>query len=88
MRGEYREFVPNRRLVSSWTVEGPGGAADRVETLVTIEFRESASGSTEMSFREEYVEEEYTVDPDAEAAWTEAFDGLETLLGASAKENS
>lgn len=85
MSGEYREFVPDRRLVISWTVEGPGGAADRVETLVTVEFHRTGSGGTEIDFREEYVEEEYTVDPDAEAAWTEAFDGLESLLGAPAK---
>lgn len=85
--GEYREFVPDRRLVKSWIVEGPGGVADRVETLVTVELRQTASGGTEMGFREEYVEEEYTADPDAEAAWTAAFDGLEALLGAPAKED-
>jgi uncharacterized protein YndB with AHSA1/START domain len=53
--GEYRELVPGKRLVKTWVYEGPHAAADRSETLLTVEFRETAPGVTELTLRHERV---------------------------------
>ena len=43
-RGQYREVVPNRRLVHTWRWEG-----SEVETLVTVEFEPESAGRTRLT---------------------------------------
>ena len=53
--GEYREIVPNRRLVQSWVFEGSGTVADRYPTLLTVDFRELGPHSTELTLRQDLL---------------------------------
>jgi uncharacterized protein YndB with AHSA1/START domain len=48
--GTYREIDPPNRLVFTWMWDtGPSG---EIETLITITFRENASGTTTMTFHQ------------------------------------
>lgn len=53
--GEYRELVPGKRLVKTWVYEGPHPAADRGESLLTVELREAGPGVTELTLRHERI---------------------------------
>jgi uncharacterized protein YndB with AHSA1/START domain/predicted enzyme related to lactoylglutathione lyase len=46
--GEYREVVPGRRLVKTWSHAGPE-RTDDAQSLLTVEFRELRSGVTELT---------------------------------------
>jgi hypothetical protein len=70
--GEYREFVPNRRLLMTWTHEGPASAPDKTEALVTVDLREAGRAATELTVTEEPVAPDQR--DDANAAWTRALD--------------
>jgi uncharacterized protein YndB with AHSA1/START domain len=50
MRGSFREVRPNEMLVFTLKWEGP--KADKAETLVTVEFRETQKG-TQVSLTQE-----------------------------------
>jgi uncharacterized protein YndB with AHSA1/START domain len=82
--GEYREFVPNRRLLMTWNHEGPASAPDKTEALVTVDLREAGRAATELTVTEEPVAPDQR--DDANAAWTGALDALEALLADASRE--
>jgi hypothetical protein len=53
--GEYREVVPNRRLVQTWVLEGYGKTLDRYPTTLTVDFRELGPRETEITVRQEQL---------------------------------
>jgi uncharacterized protein YndB with AHSA1/START domain len=75
--GVYREVVPTRRLVFTWS--WPRTTPER-ESLVTIVFRAAGSG-TELDFRHEQLFDEKVRDEHREG-WASSFDKLERFLGA------
>jgi uncharacterized protein YndB with AHSA1/START domain len=75
VRGVYREVVPNRRLVFTWS--WPRTTPER-ESLVTVEFRKSARG-TELVFKHAQHFDE-TVRDGHRQGWSEAFAKLEQYL--------
>jgi len=74
-QGVYREIVPNRRLVFTWT--WPRTTPER-ESLVTILLTE-VGGGTEMLFRHEQLFDDKVRD-DHRRGWSETFDKLARLL--------
>lgn len=76
--GEYRELVPDRRLVKTWVYEGPFHELEHFETLLTVELREVEPGLTELTLRHEQV-------PGAAyresllGGWTALLDNFEAL---------
>jgi uncharacterized protein YndB with AHSA1/START domain len=73
--GVYREVVPNRKLVFTWT--WPNTTPER-ESLVTVEFRAVGNG-TELDFLHEQLFDE-TVRDDHKRGWSSSFDKLERFL--------
>jgi uncharacterized protein YndB with AHSA1/START domain len=73
--GEYREFVPDERLVMTWNYDGVAG---RTSSLVTVELAERTPNATELKVIEDPVAPDDV--PAAEAAWTVALADLEALL--------
>lgn len=53
--GEYREVVPNKRLVQTWVLEGQSRAVDAYPTLLSVDFRELGPNSTEITLRQEQL---------------------------------
>lgn len=51
--GEYREVVPNERLVQTWVLEGYGRDAGRYPTLLTVDFRALGPEATELTIRQD-----------------------------------
>lgn len=80
--GEYRELVPGERLVKTWVYEGPHPAADRGESLLTVEFREAGPGTTELTLRHERIS---TADgrETLREGWTGCLDQMAALFAAS-----
>jgi glutathione S-transferase len=52
--GEYRELTPDTRIVATWVYEGPFHA-DRYPTLLTVDFRETGAGATEVTLRQDQL---------------------------------
>ena len=75
VQGVYREVVPNRKLVFTWT--WPNSTPER-ESLVTITFR-AAPGGTELGFRHEQLFDE-TVRDNHRRGWTESLAKLDDYL--------
>jgi uncharacterized protein YndB with AHSA1/START domain len=73
--GEYREVVPNRKLVFSWC--WPNTTPERV-SQVTILLK-AAKGGTDLEFRHEQFFDEAARDGH-KRGWSESFAKLETLL--------
>jgi uncharacterized protein YndB with AHSA1/START domain len=73
--GVYREVVPNRKLVFTWT--WPNTTPER-ESLVTITLRAAGKG-TELVLRHEQFFDEAARDGH-ERGWTAAFEKLERFL--------
>lgn len=73
--GVYKEVVPNRKLVFTWT--WPNTTPER-ESLVTITFR-ATNGGTELDFRHEQFFEEAVRDGHKQG-WSESFVKLEQFL--------
>ena len=73
--GIYREVVPNRKLVFTWT--WPNSTPER-ESLVTVTLR-PAGGGTELEFRHEQLFDE-TVRDNHKRGWSESFVKLERFL--------
>ena len=73
---EYLEVQPNRRLVMDWQF-GPDWDPERSHSRMTIEFRETESGSTEVTLRHERLGEAppggYT---GVNTGWTQALESL------------
>ena len=75
VQGFYREVVPNRKLVFTWS--WPNSTPER-EAVITIEFR-AARGGTEFVFRQEQFFDA-TVRDSHQRGWTESFAKLEKFL--------
>jgi uncharacterized protein YndB with AHSA1/START domain len=75
VQGVYREVVPNRKLVFTWT--WPNSTPER-ESLVTIAFR-AVDGGTQLDFLHEQLFDE-TVRDNHRRGWTESFAKLEQYL--------
>jgi uncharacterized protein YndB with AHSA1/START domain len=75
VQGTYKEVVPNRKLVFTWT--WPNSTPER-ESVVTIVFRAS-DGGTELDFRHEQLFDEKVRD-DHQRGWTGSLDKLEKFL--------
>ncbi|MGH8705048.1 MAG: SRPBCC family protein [Burkholderiales bacterium] len=73
--GIYREVVPNRKLVFTWS--WPNSTPER-ESLVTVVFK-AVGGGTELGFRHEQFFDE-TVRDNHKQGWSEAFAKLERFL--------
>jgi uncharacterized protein YndB with AHSA1/START domain len=73
--GVYKEVVPNRKLVFTWT--WPNSTPER-ESLVTIVFKQVAGG-TELEFLHEQLFNE-TVRDDHKRGWSSSLDKLERFL--------
>jgi uncharacterized protein YndB with AHSA1/START domain len=73
--GVYKEVVPNRKLVFTWT--WPNSTPER-ESLVTIVFK-SVEGGTQLDFRHEQLFDEKARD-DHKRGWTATLDKLAEFL--------
>ncbi len=76
--GVYKEVVPNRKLVFTWT--WPNSTPER-ESLVTLRFL-AANGGTLLDFRHEQLFDE-TVRDNHRRGWTESLGKLEAFLESS-----
>jgi uncharacterized protein YndB with AHSA1/START domain len=76
-QGIYKEVVPPRKLVFTWT--WPNSTPER-ESLVTITLRK-ANGGTELVFLHEQLFDEKVRD-DHQRGWSQSFDKLERFLAA------
>ena len=74
--GEYRAWVPGRRLVMTWEYAGPGSVPSHA--LVTVDLRDDGAGGTRVTVTEEPVDPAGVAD--AEAAWSGALAALDELL--------
>ena len=75
VQGVYREVVPNRKLVFTWT--WPNSTPER-ESLVTILFKQVASGTELVFLHEGHYDE--TVRDGHKQGWSESFVKLERFL--------
>ena len=75
VQGVYKEVVPNRKLVFTWT--WPNSTPER-ESVITLEFRAVGHG-TELVFRQEQFFDS-TVRDNHRRGWTESFVKLERFL--------
>jgi len=78
VQGTYKEVVPNRKLVFTWT--WPKTTPER-ESLVTIVFQASGNG-TELDFRHEQLFDEKVRD-DHKRGWSGSLDKLEQYLASN-----
>ena len=75
VQGTYKEVVPNRKLVFTWT--WPNSTPER-ESVVTIVFRAS-DGGTELDFRHEQLFDEKVRD-DHKRGWSGTLEKLAAFL--------
>jgi uncharacterized protein YndB with AHSA1/START domain len=75
VQGVYKEVVPHRKLVFTWT--WPSSTPER-ESVITIELRAAGRG-TELVFRQEQFFDS-TVRDNHRRGWTESFVKLERFL--------
>lgn len=80
--GEYRELVPDKRIVMSWVYEGPMVSTGKEPTTVTVELRPSG-GNTEVSVHHEGLKNLTYRAAIRQGAWAEALTQLESLLAAA-----
>ena len=73
--GTYKEVVPNKKLVFTWS--WPNTTPERI-SVVTIEFRAAGKG-TDLVFRHEQLFDEKVRD-DHKRGWTGSLDKLEQFL--------
>ena len=73
--GEYKEIIPNERLVFTWAWEE---RPDEPESLVTIEFRD-AGNSTEMNFTHSRFVSKQRRD-EHEGGWNGCFARMEKIF--------
>jgi uncharacterized protein YndB with AHSA1/START domain len=79
--GEYRELVPDRRIVISWVYEGPMVPTGKEPTTVTVELRPSGE-NTEVSVHHEGLKHPTYRAAIRQGGWVEALTQLESLLAA------
>jgi uncharacterized protein YndB with AHSA1/START domain len=77
--GVYREFMPDRRLVMTWVYEGPMAPAEKMEALLTIDFRRDGQ-NTEVILRHDNLTNPTYRETIQKGAWTKALDELEKVL--------
>ena len=77
--GEYRELVPGRRLVKTWVYEGKYSEAGPYATLLTVDFREIAPGSTELTLRQDQLLTPEDRERNTEG-WRLCLDKLDALI--------
>lgn len=77
MCGEFRELVPDRRIVFTWQWQDDEVWEGHIST-VTIELAD-AEGGTELTFRHEQIPTEQSRD-NHRGGWTSLLDKLETYL--------
>jgi uncharacterized protein YndB with AHSA1/START domain len=53
--GEYREVVPDKRLVKTWVYEGPNFGGRPYPTLLTVDFRATGPETTEITLRQDQL---------------------------------
>jgi uncharacterized protein YndB with AHSA1/START domain len=82
--GEYREMVPNRRLVMTWVYEGPMAPAGQVTALLTVDLHPAGS-ETEINLHHEHLDSPAYFDAIKKGAWVEALGKLEALLADGSK---
>ena len=73
--GIYREVVPNRKLVFTWT--WPNSTPER-ESLVTVTLRAAGTGTELVFLHEQFFDEK--VRDDHQLGWSGSFDKLERFL--------
>ena len=77
--GEYRELVPDRRIVMSWVYEGPMIPAGKESTTVTAEFH-ARGPETEVRVHHEGLKNPTYREAIRQGAWAEALKQLDSLL--------
>ncbi|MGH9346205.1 MAG: SRPBCC family protein [Vicinamibacterales bacterium] len=77
--GEYREVLPGRRLVKTWIYEGPN-PVESAETLLTVELRDTGTGTTELTIRQDGLATPRDRAGNHEG-WNLCLDRLEALAG-------
>ncbi len=77
--GEYREFIPSRRIVMTWVYEGPMAPDGKMEALLTVEFQGDGK-YTEINLHHEGLTNPRYLETIRQGAWTKALDELEALL--------
>jgi uncharacterized protein YndB with AHSA1/START domain len=77
--GTYREVIPGRRLVKTWSYSGPHGP-DETPSIVTVEFREVGPAVTELTLTHAQLRDEEAVEL-VVTGWGLCFDKLEALTG-------
>lgn len=76
--GEYREVDPPRRLVYTWDWAEEG--AEMGDTLVTVEFRETDEGHTEVVMVHDLLPSKEAA-KDHEQGWASCLNRLEAIFG-------
>ena len=74
LSGVYREVVPERRLVMTWSWKNQPGH----ESLVTVSFRPSGTGTQLELLHEDYLD--FVDQPTPEEGWNGALETLATIL--------
>jgi uncharacterized protein YndB with AHSA1/START domain len=77
--GEYLEFMPGQRLAMTWVYEGPMIPAGKMESLLTVDFREDGP-DTEVSLHHERLTDPVYFETIRNGAWAKALDQMQTLL--------
>lgn len=76
--GEYREIVPGRRLVKTWSYDGPFGR-DETPSIVTVDLREVGPGVTELTLTHERLRDRKATEM-VGAGWPLCLDKLAALF--------
>lgn len=82
--GEYREVVPDRRLVKTWLYAGPHGN-DETPSIVTVDVREIRPGVTELTLTHAQLRDKAAIDG-AGTGWSLCLDKLAALVNAPARK--
>lgn len=80
--GEYREFMPGHRLVMTWVYEGPMAPTEKMQALLTVDFRKDGL-NTEIVLRHDNLTNPTYRETIQKGAWTMALDELDKVLADS-----
>ena len=80
--GEYREIVPNHRLVQTWVVERSKDPAHKYPTLLTVDFKALGADSTEITLQQDQLITKFDRAGNL-AGWGQCFKKLDRLLVSS-----
>ncbi len=76
VRGRFLEVIPPERLVYTWIVDDPN--LEKMETLVTADFRESESG-TKVTIKHERLSNA-KLSESVQLGWSSVLDGLTSMI--------